>query len=44
MMIDPHLNAPAELIGVEIAGDGDQRRAIQVRAADAGCQIGRARS
>ena len=43
VMIDPHLDAPAELIGVEIAGDGDERRAVQVRAADAGGEIGRAR-
>ena len=29
MMVDPHLHAPAELIGVEVAGDGDHRRAIE---------------
>ena len=43
MMIDPHLNAAAELIGIEIAGNGDERRAVEPGVADAGREIGRAR-
>ena len=44
MVIDPHLNAPAELIGVEVAGDRDHRRAVEIGRADAGREVGRARS
>ena len=44
MVIDPHLDAPAELIGVEVAGDRDHRRAVEVGRADAGGEVGRARS
>ena len=40
VMVDPHLDAAAELIGVEIAGDGDQRRAVEPGVADAGREIG----
>ena len=40
MVVDPHLDAPAKLIGVEVAGDGDHRRAVEKRAADAGRQVG----
>jgi len=43
MVVDPHLDAPSELIGVEIAGDRDHRRAIEEGAANAGREIGRAR-
>ena len=43
MMIDPHLNAAAELIGIQIAGDGNERRAVEPGIADAGREIGRAR-
>jgi hypothetical protein len=43
MVVDPHLDTPAELIGVEIAGDRDHRRAIEEGSADAGREIGRAR-
>ena len=42
MVVDPHLDAPPELIGVEIAGDGDHRRAIEEGPAHAGREIGRA--
>ena len=42
MVVDPHLDAPAELVLVEVAGDRDQRRAVEVGAADAGREIGRA--
>jgi len=44
MVVDPHLNAAAELIGIEIAGDGDHRRAVEIGAADAGREIGSAGS
>ena len=40
MMVDPHLNAPAKLIGIEVAGDRDHGRAIQKGAAHAGRKIG----
>ena len=42
VVVDPHLDAPAELVGVEVAGDRDQRRAVEKGAADAGREIGRA--
>lgn len=42
MVVDPHLDAPAELVGIEIAGDGDHWRAIEEGSADAGREIGRA--
>ena len=44
MVVDPHLDAPAELIGVEVAGDRDHRRAIEIGRSDAGGEIGRAGS
>jgi hypothetical protein len=44
MVVDPHLDAPAELIGVEVAGDRDHRRTIEKGRADAGGEIGRAGS
>ncbi len=40
MVVDPHLDASPELIGVEIAGDRDHGRAIEKGAADPGRQIG----
>ena len=43
VVVDPHLDAAAELIGVEIAGDGDHRRAVEPGVADAGREVGRAR-
>ena len=42
VMVDPHLDAAAELVGVQVAGDGDQRRAVEPGVADAGREIGRA--
>ena len=42
VMVDPHLDAPAELVGVQVAGDGDHRRAVEPGVADAGGKIGRA--
>ncbi len=42
MVVDPHLDAPTELVGVEIAGDRDQRRAIEEGSAHAGREVGRA--
>ena len=44
VMVDPHLDAPAELLGDEVAGDGDHRRAVEPGVADAGREIGRART
>ena len=44
VVVDPHLDAAAELVGVEIAGDGDHRRAVEPGRADAGRKIGRARA
>jgi hypothetical protein len=44
MMVDPHLDAPAELVGVEVAGDRDHRRAIEIGRSDSGGEIGRAGS
>jgi hypothetical protein len=41
-MVDPHLDAAAELIGVQVAGDGNERRAVEPGVADAGGEIGRA--
>jgi hypothetical protein len=40
MVVDPHLDAAADLAGVEIAGDRDHRRAVEIGAADAGREIG----
>ena len=40
VMVDPHLDAAAELIGVEIACNRDHRRAVEPGVADAGRQIG----
>ena len=40
VVVDPHLDAAPELAGVEIARDRDQRRAVEVGAADAGREIG----
>ena len=40
VVVDPHLDAPAELIGVEVAGDRDHRRAIEKGAADASREVG----
>ena len=40
VVIDPHLHAPAELVGVEVAGDRDHRRAVEPGIADAGGEIG----
>ncbi|MCX7314614.1 MAG: hypothetical protein NTV56_23630 [Alphaproteobacteria bacterium] len=42
MVVDPHLDAPAELVGVQVAGDGDQRRAVEPGVADACGQVGSA--
>ena len=42
VVVDQHLDAPAEQVAVQVAGDGNQRRAIEKRAADAGGEIGRA--
>lgn len=42
VMVDPHLDTAAELFGDEIAGNGDHRRAVEPRVADAGREIGRA--
>ena len=44
VVVDPHLDAAAELVGVEIAGDGDHRRAVEPGVANAGRKIGRARA
>ncbi len=44
VVVDPHLDAAAELIGVEVAGDRDHRRAIEPGVADAGREVGRARA
>ena len=44
MMVDPHLHAPAKLVGVEVAGDGDHGRAIEPRVAHAGGEISGPRS
>ena len=44
MVVDPHLDAPAELIGIEVAGDRDHWRAVEPGVADAGREIGRTRS
>ena len=44
MVVDPHLDAPAELIGIEVAGDCDHRRAVEKGAAHSGRKIGRARA
>ena len=43
VMVDPHLDAAAELIGIQIAGDGDHRRAIEPRIADTRREVRRAR-
>ncbi len=40
MVVDPHLDATAELVAVEVAGDGDHRRAVEIGAADAGGEVG----
>ena len=39
-MIDIHLNSPPELIGIEVACQGDHWRAIKIGAADTGRQVG----
>jgi hypothetical protein len=44
MVVDPHLDAAAKLVGIEIAGDGDHRGAVEERRADAGGEVGRARA
>ncbi len=40
VMVDPHLQAAAELRGDELAGDRDHRRAVEEGAADAGGEVG----
>ena len=40
MMIDIHLYTPAKLIGVEVAGNGNHRRAVEPGIADPRCQVG----
>ena len=42
LVVDPHLGAPAHEAGGVVAGDGDDRRAVQEGASDAGCEVGRA--
>ena len=44
VMVDPHLDAPAELVGVEVAGDRDHRRAVEPRIAHPGGEVGGARA
>jgi hypothetical protein len=44
VMVDPHLDAAAELLGHEIAGERDHRRTVEEGAADAGRKIRRARA
>ena len=43
-MIDAHLDPPLKPWACDVASNGQQRRAIQPGAADAGREIGRARS
>ena len=40
VVVDPHLDAAAQLFGDEIAGDGDHRRTIKPGGAHAGGEIG----
>ncbi len=44
MVVDPHLDAAADLVGVEVAGQRDQGRAVEEGAADPGRQVGGARA
>ena len=43
VVVDPHLDAAADLVGVEVAGERDQRRAVEEGAAHPGREIGGAR-
>ena len=43
VVVDEHLDPPAELVAVEVAGDRDHRRAVEEGIAHAGGEIGRAR-
>ncbi len=41
VMIDIHLDAAAELLDIQVAGDRDHGRSVEPRVADAGCEIRR---
>src|SRR5262249_50747002 len=40
MVVDPHLDTAAKLVGVEVAGDCDHRRTVEEGRADPGCEVG----
>jgi hypothetical protein len=44
VVVDPHLDASAELIAIEVAGDRDHRRAIEKGRPDAGRKVGGTRA